>query len=151
VFAGVASRIGPRVGMSAVGALGGLLVAAGIAFNAARLGLTPDYLGVFLPGQLIGGAGIGLAMPAFTAVAVGAVPPSRFATAIGISSMFRQVGGALGVAAFVALVGTPTRADAIDAYRHGWYFMIVAALLGGVLMLAARLAPVRAPEPVLVG
>jgi Major Facilitator Superfamily len=151
VFAGVASRIGPRVGMSAVGALGGVLVAAGIAFNAARLGLTPDYLGVFLPGQLIGGAGIGLAMPAFTAVAVGAVPPSRFATAIGISSMFRQVGGALGVAAFVALVGTPARAVAIDAYRHGWYFMIVAALLGGVLMLAARLAPARAPEPVLAG
>ncbi len=151
VFAGVASRVGPRVGMGAVGGVGGLLVAAGIAFNAARLGLTPDYLGVFLPGQLIGGAGIGLAMPAFTAVAVGAVPPSRFATAIGISSMFRQVGGALGVAAFVALVGTPARAEAIDAYRHGWYFMIVAALLGGVLMLAARFAPSRAPEPVLVG
>jgi len=144
VFAGVASRIGPRVGMGAVGAVGGLLVAVGIAFNAARLGLTPHYADVFLPGQLIGGAGIGLAMPAFTAVAVSAVPPTRFATAIGISSMFRQVGGALGVAAFVALVGVPTRANAIDAYRHGWYFMIVASFVGAVLMLLTRLVPAPA-------
>lgn len=147
VFAVVASRVGPRVGMGAVGAVGGLLVAAGLAYNAARLGLTPDYAGAFLPGQLIGGAGIGLSMPAFTAVAVGAVPPSRFATAIGISSMFRQVGAALGVAAFVAVVGTPSRAGAIEAYRHGWYFMIVASVVGAVFMLGARLVPVRAPAP----
>jgi EmrB/QacA subfamily drug resistance transporter len=147
VFAVVASRVGPRVGMGAVGAVGGLFVAAGLAYNAARLGLTPDYAGAFLPGQLIGGAGIGLSMPAFTAVAVGAVPPSRFATAIGISSMFRQVGAALGVAAFVAIVGTPTRAGAIEAYRHGWYFMVVASVVGALFMLGARLVPVRAPAP----
>jgi hypothetical protein len=144
VFAAVASRLGPRVGMGAVGAAGGLLVAAGLASNALRLGLTPDYAGAFLPGQLIGGAGIGLAMPAFTAVAVSAVPASRFATAIGISAMFRQVGGALGVAAFIAIVGTPSRATAIASYRHGWYFMIAAAAVGGVLMLAARLSPAPA-------
>jgi EmrB/QacA subfamily drug resistance transporter len=147
VFAVVASRVGPRVGMGAVGAVGGLFVAAGLAYNAARLGLTPDYAGAFLPGQLIGGAGIGLSMPAFTAVAVGAVQPSRFATAIGISSMFRQVGAALGVAAFVAIVGTPTRAGAIEAYRHGWYFMVVASVVGALFMLGARLVPVRAPAP----
>src|SRR6185369_5991364 len=85
VFAMVASRVGPRVGMGTVGAAGGLVVALGLALNAVRLGVAPDYLGAFLPGQLISGAGIGLAMPAFTAVAVSAVPPSRFATAIGIS------------------------------------------------------------------
>jgi EmrB/QacA subfamily drug resistance transporter len=146
-FAIVASRVGPRVGMGAVGAVGGLLVALGLAYNAVRLGLIPDYLGAYLPGQLIGGAGIGLAMPAFTAVAISAVPPSRFATAIGISSMFRQVGAALGVAAFVAIVGTPARAVAIAAYRHGWYFMIVAAAIGSLFMLAARFAPRRAPAP----
>jgi EmrB/QacA subfamily drug resistance transporter len=147
IFAIVASRIGPRVGMGAVGAVGGLLVAIGLAYNAVRLGLTPDYFGAYLPGQLISGAGIGLAMPAFTAVAVTAVPPSRFATAIGISSMFRQVGGALGVAAFVAIVGTPARAAAIEAYRHGWIFMIVAAAIGSLFMLAAQLAPRPAPVP----
>src|SRR5439155_19839618 len=76
--AGIASRLGPRVGMGAIGAVGGLFVAAGLAYNAVRLGLTPDCLGAYLPGQLITGTGIGLAMPAFTAVAVTAVPPNRF-------------------------------------------------------------------------
>ena len=141
VFAAGASRAGPRVGMSALGAFGGLLVATGIGLNAVRLGLTPDYAGDFLPGQLVGGAGVGLSMPAFTAVAVAAVAPARFATAVGISAMFRQVGAALGVAAFVAIVAAPSREHAIDAYRHGWAFMAAAAAAGGLLMLAARLAP----------
>jgi EmrB/QacA subfamily drug resistance transporter len=134
----VASRVGPRIGMGTVGAIGGALVAVGIGWNAVRLGTTPDYLGAYLPGQIVGGLGVGLAIPSFTAVSVTAVGPARFATAIGISSMFRQVGGALGVAAFVAIVGTPTPGQALDAYRHGWIFMVVAAALGGLLMLGTR-------------
>ena len=143
-FAGVATRLAPRYGMASVGTVGGLLVAAGIAVNATRLGLTPDYVRDFLPGQVLTCAGVGLSMPAFTAVAVSAVGPTRFATAIGISSMFRQVGGALGVAAFVAVVGTPARAQALDAYRHGWLFMAVAAVVGAVCMLAAHRSPTPA-------
>jgi EmrB/QacA subfamily drug resistance transporter len=144
-FAVIASRLGPRIGMSLIGAIGGLLVAAGIAYNAARLGLTPNYLGAFLPGQILTGAGVGLSMPAFTAVAVSAVAPARFATAIGISAMFRQVGAALGIAAFVAIVGTPARDIAIDAYRQGWALMAAAATIGAFLMLAARFAPATVP------
>jgi EmrB/QacA subfamily drug resistance transporter len=140
VFAAIAGRLGPRLGMTTIGALGGLLVGAGLAVNAALLGSTPDYAGTFLPGQLLTGAGVGLAIPAFTAVAVSAVAPARFATAIGISSMFRQVGAALGVAAFVAIVGTPAPGQGVESYRGGWVFMAAAATLGGLLMLAARRA-----------
>jgi EmrB/QacA subfamily drug resistance transporter len=145
VFAVIAGRLGPRLGVSLIGAVGGLLVATGITYNAFRLGLSPDFVGAFLPGQILTGAGVGLSMPAFTGAAVAAVLPTRFATAIGISSMFRQVGAALGVAAFVAIVGTPARDTAIDAYRNGWLFMAIAALIGGLLMLAVRFTPVRQP------
>jgi MFS family permease len=141
VAAVVASRIGPRFGMATIGACGGLLVAVGIASYATRVGLTPDYAGALLPGQLITGAGVGLAMPAFTAVAVGAVDQTRFSTAIGISSMFRQVGGVLGVAALVAILGTPARTEALHAFRHGWVLTIAAAAVGALLMLAARFTP----------
>lgn len=138
VAAVAASRLGPRYGMANVGAVGGVLVAAGIALNAARLGLTPDFVRDYLPGQVLTGLGVGLSMPAFTAVAVNAVHATRFATAIGLSSAFRQIGAALGVAAFVALVGSPSREQAVAAYRGGWTFMIAAALLGASLMLATR-------------
>jgi MFS family permease len=141
VFATVASRLGPRIGMATLGVAGGFLVAVGLLLNATRIGLAPDYAGAFLPGQVLTGAGIGLSIPAVTAVAVAAVTPARFATAIGISAMFRQVGAALGVAAFVAIVGTPARDQAIDAYRHGWVFMAAAATAGALLMLAARRTP----------
>ena len=47
----------------------------------------------------------------------------------------------------LAIVGAPTRATAIASYRHGWYFMIVAAVLGSLFMLAARLAPTAQPAP----
>jgi len=144
-FAALASRVGPRLGMATIGGIGGLLVAAGIGYNAVRLGLTPDYAGAFLPGQLLTGAGVGLSIPAFTAVAVSAVGPARIATAIGISAMFRQLGAALGVAAFVALVATPTREQAINAYRNGWAFMAAAATIGALLMLATRLSAPPAP------
>ncbi len=139
-FAALASRVGPRVGMATIGAVGGLLVAAGLLVNSALIDLTPDYAGAFLPGQLLTGAGVGLSIPAFTAVAVNAVGPARIATAIGISAMFRQVGAALGVAAFVAIVASPTRDEAIHAYRQGWVFMTATATVGALLMLIARLA-----------
>jgi EmrB/QacA subfamily drug resistance transporter len=144
-FAALAGRIGPRLGMSTIGAAGGLLVAAGLGYNALRLGLAPDYLGAYLPGQLMTGAGVGLSMPAFTAVAVSGVGPDRFATAIGLSAMFRQVGAALGVAAFVAIVASPSRDHAIEAFRYGWAFMAGAAVVGGLLMLAVRLTPRSVP------
>lgn len=147
VLAMGASRLAPRIGMPAVGAVGGLLVAAGTGYNAVRLGLTPDYLGTYLPGQLLTGAGVGLSMPAFTAIAVSAVGPARLSTALGISSMFRQVGAALGVAAFVAIVATPERDQAIQAYRNGWTFMAVAAAAGAILIFAARFAPSSPVRP----
>jgi hypothetical protein len=43
---------------------------------------------------------------------------------------------------------TATQSRAVDAYRDGWLLMAVAAALGGLLMLAARLAsPPGRPEP----
>ena len=143
LFAVVAGRVGPRAGMATVGGAGGLLVAVGLALTATLVDLTPDYAGAYLPGQIVAGAGVGLAMPAFTAAAVAAVGPARFSTAIGISSMFRQVGAALGVAALVAILGTPTRDTALTTYRHGWTFMVTAAAVGGLLMIATRFAPQR--------
>src|SRR5947208_3374288 len=56
-FAVPAGMLAARVGERVTGALGALLFAAGGAFWTSRIGPTPDYVGAFLPGMLIGGAG----------------------------------------------------------------------------------------------
>ncbi len=140
----LASRIGPRIGMATVGAAGGRVVATGMALTAGLIEATPNYVGAFLPGQIVGGTGVGLAMPAFTAVAVSTVGPARFSTAIGISSMFRQVGAALGIAALVAILGAAAAGSTLATYRQAWIFMAAAAAVGGLLMLAVRYVPQRA-------
>jgi EmrB/QacA subfamily drug resistance transporter len=138
VFAAAASRLGPRLGMTTVGAMGGLVLGVGLAMTASMAEATPAYAGGFLPGQIVAGAGIGLAIPAFTSAAIGAVPPTRFATAIGISSMFRQVGAAIGVAVLVAILATPTVTSPMTEFRTAWVALAAAAGLGGLLMLGAR-------------
>jgi EmrB/QacA subfamily drug resistance transporter len=147
VFAVIASRLGGRLGMGFIGAAGGVLVAASLVWNATRLGVHPQYLTRLLPSQIVGGAGIGLAMPSFTTVAVSSVHPTRISTALGISSMFRQVGGALGIAALVAILGTPGATGALTAFRHGWLLMALACTAGAIAMLAVQAAPLPRLAP----
>ena len=55
-----------------------------------------------IPGLLLSGAGVGLVNPPLASTAVGVVAPERAGMASGISSTFRQVGIATGI----ALLGT---------------------------------------------
>ena len=47
------------------------------------------------------------------------LPPARFATGSAELTMSRQIGAALGVALLVAVLGTPSPADAVDAFQDG--------------------------------
>jgi hypothetical protein len=89
-----------------------VLFTVGSALFIALVGLHPSYLAAFLPGMLIGGAGVGLALPSFTIAATRTLKPQLLATGIGAQTMFRQIGGALGVAALVAILW--------HAQRHRW-------------------------------
>ncbi len=139
-FAALAGRLGDRFGPAAVGAPGGLLVALGALWLTLRLDVEPSYAAVFLPGQLTIGAGVGLMLPAFTALAAATLPPSRLATGIGAQLTFRQVGTALGVAGWVALV----RTSDLPLHRQ------LAPAQGQVDTRTARStpgAPTRSPRP----
>ena len=58
----------------------------------------------FLPGELVVCLGTGLFNPALAAVAMGSVSEHRAGLAAGVNDAFRQVGIAVGVAVFGALV-----------------------------------------------
>jgi len=146
IVAPFAGRLGQRVGPGPVGGAGALLFGAGSLMGVALFGLEPAYWTRFFPAMLIGGTGVGLALPAFTIAATATLPPAKLATGIGAQTMFRQIGAALGVAAFVAILGTPTRATVIAAYNDTRWFMIGAGLAAAVALALIR--PRRRPPAV---
>jgi EmrB/QacA subfamily drug resistance transporter len=120
---------------AAFGAVGGFVFAAGCVWFISQAGADPAYLTEILPGQVLTGVGVGLLLPSFTATATATLRPDQLATGIGVQTMFRQIGAALGLASWVAIVGTPAPADALDAFGSGWLFMAVTAVLAGLALL----------------
>jgi EmrB/QacA subfamily drug resistance transporter len=66
-----------------------------------------------IPGMIVGGIGVGLVNPPLASTAVGVVPPQRAGMASGISSTFRQVGIATGIALLGALFSNQVRNDVL--------------------------------------
>ena len=84
--------------------------------------------------MIILGIGAGTLFPNLSATAVASAPGEAFATATGVNSVVRQVGAALGVAAVIAILGTPDPLDpsAVEsAFDNAWTFSAVCLLLAG--------------------
>jgi hypothetical protein len=121
------------VGERVTAAAGAILFAAGGAWWISHMGITTDYAASYLPGTMIGGAGVGLVIPSLTSAATSALPPHRFATGSAVLAMSRQIGVALGVAVLVALIGTPSSpSDAVGRFQDGYAFLIAVALAAAV-------------------
>jgi MFS family permease len=133
-----AGRLAARFGPGPVGAAGALLFGVGTALWIALVGTQPDYLPRFLPNMVIGGAGVGLALPAFTIAATRTLAPQLLATGMGAQTMFRQIGGTLGVAAFVAILGTPTAANVMARYDATRWLMLATTLAAGLALTRIR-------------
>ena len=144
LVAGVSGRLGARFGSARVGAPGGLLFAFASLWFVTRVGGEPHYLSEYLPGTVLGGIGVGLVLPALTALATSTLPPARLATGIGVQTTFRQIGAALGLAAFVAIAGGSALATKSD-FDGAWLFMAAASAAAGAALLP--LVPLR-PRPV---
>ena len=126
--AGPSSRIAERLGHRPVLVAGGLIWAGAVYWFVTQVGLTPDYVGEWLPGMVLLGIGAGTLFPNLSGAAVASAPGKAFATATGINSVARQVGAALGVALVVAIVGTPGPTEVAGAFDNAWIFC--AACLG---------------------
>lgn len=138
---GPAGRLAHRYGFRRVLVPGFAVFAAGLAWYTIRVGLHPDYVGVWLPGALITGAGIGLTFPVLGAAAVASLHSSRFAVGSAVNQTSRQVGGAIGVAVLVAILASPgSPAASLDHFRHLWGYAAGMAVLAGLVstLLGAR-------------
>ncbi|NUR04526.1 MAG: MFS transporter [Streptomyces sp.] len=122
----LAERTGPRVPITA----GLLLIAAG----SLALALVPASVPVWVIALLLIPVGLAgpLVMPPTTALLLEHVPAHRTGTAGGVFNTSRQVGGALAVAVFGALI------SASGGFEHG--LRISLALAAGVALIAALAA-----------
>ncbi len=144
----IAAKYGPRIPAVA----GGLAFAAGFAWTLSVVGATPAYASQWLPGFLLGGLGVGLTLPSLPTAATAPLPPSRFATGTAVFAMSRQIGSAIGVAIFVAIIGNAAGPALLDAMRNVWWFILGTGLVAAALATAlpgsaAGLLAARAPEP----
>jgi len=150
VFAAVSQRFAARVPLGRVAALGCLLFAAGLGLVTASASAEPHYATQLLPGLLIAGAGVGLALPTILSAASADLPPSRTATGSAVVNMSRQVGAVLGVSLLVAVLGTPASyGEAHTAFVRAWLICAVFSVLAAAA--APRMSPRRpttATEPV---
>ena len=92
--------------------------------SASRVAARP---GVRCPCVIPSGIGVGLTLPTLMGIGTSALPASSFATGSGVINMVRQIGFAVGVAIFVAIVESPGSAEAyMAAFRLASYVMAVA-------------------------
>jgi EmrB/QacA subfamily drug resistance transporter len=149
VVSGPAGRLADRFGHRAIIVPGTLVFAAG-AMVLRSAGAEPDYLGLWLPGAILTGIGIGLAFPTLGSAAVRDVADDRFATASAVNAAFRQVGAVLGTAILIAIVGEPAGlAEALDVSNAAYLFAALAALVSGAAALGLRRQ--RAPGALGIG
>ena len=123
----IVARVGPRPPITAGLSLGilGSLAMIGLEPQSSYLRLLPVLLGL--------GFGMGLLTAAVVAAAVRAVPADRSGLASGVNNTARQTAGALAVALYGVLTGTPTDPAAFTTGLHH------IGLLGALLWTASLL------------
>lgn len=146
VVSGPAGRLVERVGYRTVITIGALVYAAPCVWYVARIDATHAFAGILLPGLMVSGVGAGIILPTLVSYSVGGAPAERLATASALNATARQLGAVLGVALLVAVVGTPSPAQAVAAFHHGWLvgaICLLAVECGGCVLLGRR-APAAA-------
>ncbi|MGC2175075.1 MAG: MFS transporter [Acidimicrobiales bacterium] len=150
VVSGPAGKLAGRIGFRRVLTVGFGVFTAGLLWYVWHVGTHAEYLKVWLPGTLIVGLGIGLTFPVISAAAVSSLEPSRYSVGSAVNQTARQIGGALGVAILVVILGTPKNIDsALNNFHHLWIFSAsMAALAGMICVFLGRPAPPAAPSEV---
>jgi EmrB/QacA subfamily drug resistance transporter len=149
----VAGRLSDRVGPRWL-IVGGLIVVAASLFSFSGLAVDSTYLDL-LPGFTLLGIGIAMTMSPMTSAAMNAVPVQKAGIASGVLSMFRMVGGSLGIAVtgaiFQGSVGgsfeTAAPQDFVDALGVAMEVSAFVALVGAAVAAVAIRAKHREVTP----
>ncbi len=142
----LAGRVGPRP----LAVAGTVLFALGCGWWLWRVGESPAYAADLLPGIIASGIGVSLTFPVLAGAAVSGLPPDRSATGSALFNMARQIGGVIGVAILVSVLGD--HASGLHDFQVAWTFMAAASLAAGAVALllphgaTVRLSPAPASD-----
>jgi NTE family protein len=142
VVAPLLGRVADRRGYRMIVVAGALIWFGSQLWYLERVGSTPDFLGAWLPGQVLQGIGAGATLPVLGSAAVaGLAAGSSYVTASAVVSGARQLGAVIGIALLVAVIGPPARGALEESLRRGWVLAAIcfaAVAIGGVLLGRAR-------------
>ena len=153
LVAPVAGKFSDRVGSRWLMA-GGMLLLTGSLLAFAGLDRSSNFWNV-LPGLLLGGFGMALAMTPTTAAAMGSVPVAKSGVGSAVINSMRQVGGSLGIAVMGAVVATAIHVqppnprfpdEFITGYHHALYTG-AAITLGAAFLAVSLVRKVPHPHP----
>jgi EmrB/QacA subfamily drug resistance transporter len=153
LIAPVAGKFSDRIGSRWLMGAGLVLLSASL-LSFSRLGIDSSFWDV-LPGLLLGGVGMSLAMTPTTAAAMGSVPVDKAGVGSAVLNSMRQVGGSLGIALMGAIVvssihvaDTDPRigSEFVNGYRNALHVSAAIALAGAVVAVAT-VRKYRHPEP----
>ncbi|MCL2551332.1 MAG: MFS transporter [Actinomycetia bacterium] len=131
----LASLLARRMSVGLVAAIGAALSAVGIALiTLSTGGHDVHYASGVLPGWLIGGFGMGLALPTMFSSATGDLPPDQAATGSAVVNMASQIGSVLGVSLLVIFLALPG-SDPHHGYAVAWWTSTALALASGLAAL----------------
>lgn len=140
ITAGIVSpfsgRLTARFGMRSTLMAGAVFFAAAGAWPLASAGGGPAYAQVVLPSMLLWGVANALIQPSLFASAA-AAPRAELASGSAVLTMARQLGSALGVATFVAMLGT-SPATGLAGLDRAWIVVLITAAMTGCAGLATR-------------
>ena len=141
----VAGELIRRYGPAVVITLGSVFFAAGLAWWALAVTVSPDYVTGVLGGMILTGVGVGLTLPTMMATAASSLPPHSFATGSAVINMIRQTGLALGVALLVAWIGTggAHHSAGLATFQHAWWLAAAISLAG----IVPAIVLLRQPRP----
>lgn len=145
LVAGPAGRLARSVGFRPVLLAGFSLLTGSFLWLHQVVGQDSHYLTEWLPASIVGGIGIGLSYPVLGAASAARLPQSAFAVGGAVNQTARQLGGAIGVAIVVAILGsasgpTVTAAPPIAAFETVWLFGATVSL--GALLISGRLSAI---------
>ncbi|WP_456696722.1 MFS transporter [Aeromicrobium sp. P5_D10] len=133
VTAALTHRFLPHLTPARLVAIGSALCALGNVWLITQMGATPAYATAYLPGWILGGIGVGFALPNLMAGGTRDLRSDQSATGSAIITMSRQIGFVIGVSVLFAFVGSEQGVAAQDGFIATWWVSVGALLVSAVV------------------